>query len=82
MTQEHKALAMIQAYQSKHGTSPTGTELAKHLKVSRATAYNILNRMEREGLIERPHNMGAVRWSTHRSIRLTSAAMKALTETM
>lgn len=82
MTRDQKALAMIKAYQGKYGIAPSGVELAKHLKVSKSSAYGLLKRMEQEGLIERPRHMGGSKWPTHRSIRLTSAAMKAIEEPM
>lgn len=82
MTRDQKALAMIKLYQGQHGIAPSGVELAKYLKVSKSTAYGMLKRMEEEGLIERPRHMGGSTWPTHRSIRLTSAAMKAISEAM
>lgn len=72
-------LLFIREYTGEHGYAPSGDDIAERYGVHRSYAYKLLDRMEKEGLIERPRiglrPMG-------RNIRLTKAAMKALREKM
>lgn len=74
-----QALRFITKFETKHQYPPTGDEIAAGLHISRSYAYVILDRLEAEKLIVRPRISGQ---TVGRGLRLTSAAMRALQESM
>lgn len=67
----------IVVFEDDNGYPPSGEDIAEGCGIARTYAYDLLARMEDEGLIERPRINGR---PVGRNIRLTKAAMKALTE--
>ena len=68
-------IRFIRQFQDDNGYPPSGEEIATGCGIARTYAYDILRRMEEEGLIERPRIDGRIR---ARNLRLTKAAMKAV----
>jgi DNA-binding MarR family transcriptional regulator len=66
-------------FESAHGVPPSGEDIATGCGIARTYAYDLLRRMEEEGLIERARIDGR---AVGRNLRLTKAAMKAMKETM
>jgi DNA-binding MarR family transcriptional regulator len=77
-----RALEFIDAYITGHGYPPSGREVAAALGCGRSRTFDILEKMEREGLITRPRYNSAQRISVGRTMRLTEAAMVMLKEEM
>ena len=76
-----RALEFIDAYTTGHGYPPSGREVAAALGCGRSRAFDILEKMEREGLITRPRYNSAQQVPLGRTMRLTDAAMVILEET-
>lgn len=72
-------LGYIVAFEHDHGFPPSGEDIAQGCGIGRTYAYDLLRKMEEQGLIERPRVDGR---ALGRSLRLTKAAMKALNEEM
>ena len=69
----------VKDFTSEHGYPPSGDEIAEGIDVGRTYVYLLLDRMESEGLIERPRMQGR---ALGRNLRLTRAAMKLAREEM
>ena len=75
-----RALEYIDAYITGHGYAPSGREVATALGCGRSRTFDILEKMEREGLITRPR-YSSDRTPVGRQMKLTEAAMVMLNET-
>jgi DNA-binding MarR family transcriptional regulator len=69
----------VKQFADRNGYPPSGDEIAAGLDVGRTYVYLLLDRMEKEGLIERPRMQGR---AVGRNLRLTRAAMKLAKEQM
>jgi DNA-binding MarR family transcriptional regulator len=76
------ALEFIDAYTTGHGFPPSGREVANALGCGRSRAFDILEKMEREGLIVRPRYNADHQAPVGRTMRLTYAGMKLLQESV
>ena len=72
-------IAYILGYEDTHGIPPAGEDIARGCGISHAYTYDLLRKMEEQGLIERPRINGRI---VGRNLRLTKAAMKAIEEGM
>lgn len=72
-------IGYIVQFEKANGYPPSGEDIAGGCDIARTYAYDLLRKMEEEGLIVRGRRDGR---PVGRNIRLTKAAMKLAKETM